>query len=152
MLSRISVRGEASPRDMVFHTSKPSTRMGFCGSNVPPITRLNTKVSATNRSHADKLVYASLLPFAKTRSVNFKLLPLLCEGALETTPRVLSKQVKNWTKLKTSIDYVTPRSLFCRSSISSFVFASLSLQFRNETNRNLGRNKTKKRKRNRIHD
>ena len=36
MLSKISVRGDGSPRDMVFHASKPSTGMGFCGSNVPP--------------------------------------------------------------------------------------------------------------------
>ena len=42
MLSRISVRGEASPRDMVFHTSKPSIGIGLCGSYEPPNKRFQT--------------------------------------------------------------------------------------------------------------
>ena len=52
MLSKISVRGDGSPRDMVFHASKPSTGMGFCGSNVPPnykTKQMTTMISQLNR-------------------------------------------------------------------------------------------------------
>ena len=49
MLSKISVRGDGSPRDMVFHASKPSTGMGFRGSNVPPNYKIKQSITTSSQ-------------------------------------------------------------------------------------------------------